>query len=86
MSPEPLAGEALGMDLEWSGTAEGETATDTKTGRQVMRVNPRFYRPAEVDLLIGDASKAREKLGWQASVGIRELAQMMAKSDYDALG
>jgi GDPmannose 4,6-dehydratase len=80
------AGTALGMDVAWSGTGEAETATDTKSGKQVMKVNPKFYRPAEVELLIGDATKARTKLGWEASVTIQQLAEMMAKSDYDALG
>ncbi|NVJ64839.1 MAG: GDP-mannose 4,6-dehydratase, partial [Flavobacteriaceae bacterium] len=81
-----LAAEALGMDLEWSGSEENETAIDRKSGKLVMKVNPKFYRPAEVDLLLGDASKAREKLGWEPRVSIRELAEMMAKSDFDALG
>lgn len=80
-----FAAEALGMDLEWSGEAENETATDRKTGKLVMRVNPKFYRPAEVDLLIGDSSKARKTLGWEPEVDIRQLAEMMAKADYDAL-
>lgn len=78
------AAEALGMDLEWSGENEHETATDRKTGKLVMKVNKKFYRPAEVDLLIGDPTKAEEKLGWKASVDIQNLAQMMAKSDFDA--
>ena len=73
------------MDLDWQGSGESETATDRKTGKLVMRVNPKFYRPAEVDLLIGDATKARETLGWEPKVDIRELAQMMARADYDAL-
>lgn len=81
-----FAGEAVGMDLEWSGEAEKETATDRKTGKLVMKVNPKFYRPAEVDLLIGDPTKANDKLGWKATIDIRELASMMAKSDYDLLG
>lgn len=80
------AGTALGMDLEWTGEGENETATDRKTGKLVMKVNPKFYRPAEVDLLIGDASKAREKLGWEPAVTVEMLAEMMAKSDFDALG
>lgn len=79
------AAEALGMDLDWQGEGETETATDRKSGKLVMRVNPKFFRPAEVDLLIGDASKAREKLGWEPKVDIRQLAAMMAKSDFDAL-
>ncbi len=79
------AGEAMGMDLVWTGEGEAETATDRKTGKLVMKVNPKFYRPAEVELLIGDASKAREKLGWEPKVDVRQLAEMMAKSDYDQL-
>lgn len=79
------AGEALGMDLDWSGEGENETATDRKTGKLVMKVNPKFYRPAEVDLLIGNPQKAVEKLGWKATVDIRGLASMMATSDFDAL-
>ena len=81
-----FAAEELGMDLAWEGKAESETATDRKTGKLVMKVNPKFYRPAEVDLLIGDASKARTQLGWEPKVDIRSLASMMAKSDFDALG
>ncbi|MGB3245297.1 MAG: GDP-mannose 4,6-dehydratase [Sulfitobacter sp.] len=80
-----FAGETLGMDLEWSGTGEGETATDRKTGKLVMKVNPKFYRPAEVELLIGDPGKAKKNLGWEPKVKVRELAEMMAKSDYDDL-
>ena len=79
------AGEALGMNLVWDGEAENETATDRKSGKLVMKVNPKFYRPAEVELLIGDASKAREKLGWEATVDVRSLARLMAESDYDNL-
>jgi GDPmannose 4,6-dehydratase len=80
------AAETLGMELDWEseGTRE-ETATDRKTGKQVMRVNPKFYRPAEVDLLVGDASKAKGLLGWKPKVTIRQLATMMAQADYDAM-
>lgn len=80
------AAEALDMDLEWQGEGVSETATDRRTGKRVMQVNERFFRPAEVELLIGDASKAREKLGWVPQVGVRDLARMMARADYDALG
>ncbi|MEO0861155.1 MAG: GDP-mannose 4,6-dehydratase [Pseudomonadota bacterium] len=78
------AAEAMGMDLDWQGEGEAETATDRKSGKLVMKVNPKFYRPAEVDLLIGDPTKAKTKLGWEPKVDIRQLAEMMAKSDYDA--
>ena len=79
------AAETLGMDVDWQGENETETAHDRKTGKQLLRINPKFYRPAEVDLLIGDPSKAREKLGWEPKVDVRALAQMMARADYDAL-
>lgn len=77
------AAAAIGLDLEWSGSAESEQATDRKSGKVAVKVNPKFYRPAEVDLLQGDPTKARTKLGWQPKVTIRDLAAMMARSDYD---
>lgn len=79
------AASALGMDLEFEGEGINEFATDRKTGKRVVEVNEAFFRPAEVDLLIGDASKARSVLGWTPEVGIQDLAAMMAKADYDAL-
>jgi GDPmannose 4,6-dehydratase len=77
------AAQALGMELEWSGKELSEQAVDRKSGKTVIRVNPKFYRPAEVDLLLGDATKARTRLGWKPKVGIRQLAEMMAKADYN---
>jgi GDPmannose 4,6-dehydratase len=79
-----FAARALDMDLEWEGEAENETATDRKTGQQVIGINPKFYRPAEIDLVIGDARKAQKVLGWKAQTTVEDLAAMMAKSDYDA--
>ncbi|WP_421700838.1 GDP-mannose 4,6-dehydratase [Ancylobacter sp.] len=78
-----FAAEALGLALEWSGTAEAEQAVDRHSGKVAVKVNPKFYRPAEVDLLLGDATKARTRLGWEPKVTVRELADMMARSDYD---
>jgi GDPmannose 4,6-dehydratase len=71
---------AAGIDVTFSGKEENETAVDAN-GRMVMRINPRFYRPAEVDLLIGDASKAREKLGWACSTSLEQLCNMMVETD-----
>jgi GDPmannose 4,6-dehydratase len=75
--------QAVGIELEWSGTAEQEVALDSGSGKTVVSVNPRFYRPAEVDLLIGDSSKAREVLGWQASTQLEELCKMMVSADLE---
>lgn len=79
------AADALGMQVVWRGTGAGETAHDRVSGKTLMRVDPAFYRPAEVDLLVGDASKAKAQLDWQATVGVQDLAAMMARHDYDAL-
>ena len=59
---------------------------DRRSGRVAVRVNPAFYRPAEVDLLVGNAAKARAKLGWEPKVDVRALAAMMARADYDECG
>ncbi|CAB3791809.1 GDP-mannose 4,6-dehydratase [Paraburkholderia caffeinitolerans] len=76
-----MAFAAAGFQLEWQGRAERETAVDISTGRTLVRVSPRFYRPAEVDLLIGDASKAHSKLGWKPQTSLEQLCQMMVTAD-----
>ena len=60
------AGEALGFDLEWSGEGANARGIDRRTGKAIVIVTPEFYRPAEVDLLIGDPRKAKQKLNWEA--------------------
>ncbi len=72
---------AAGIAVEFSGKEEGETAIDTATGRTVMRINPQFYRPAEVELLIGDPAKARNDLGWEPKTNLEELCRMMVEAD-----
>jgi len=76
-----MAFRAAGITVEFSGSAEQEVAVDTATGKVVMRVNPRFYRPAEVDLLIGDPAKAKAKLGWSPTTRLEELCKMMVEAD-----
>ncbi len=76
-----MSAKALGFELAWKGKDEQETAVDTATGRTLVRVNPRFYRPAEVDLLIGDAAKAKAKLGWEAKTTLEELSRLMVEAD-----
>ena len=76
-----LAFKAAEIDIEWQGQGEAEKAIDVVTGNVVVQVNPRFYRPAEVELLIGDPTKAREKLGWEPKTTLEELCQMMVEAD-----
>ncbi|MEI6003388.1 GDP-mannose 4,6-dehydratase [Paraburkholderia bengalensis] len=76
-----MAFAAAGYQLEWSGRNERETGIDVRTGKTLIRVNPKFYRPAEVDLLIGCADKAREKLGWHPQTSLEQLCKMMVDAD-----
>ena len=76
-----MAGKAAGFELEFRGAAEQEVAVDRATGRTLMRVNPRFYRPAEVELLIGDPAKAHRELGWKPSTALEQLCDMMVAAD-----
>lgn len=78
-----MAFEATGVHLEWQGSDARETGIDTASGRTLVRINPRFYRPAEVDLLIGDASRARDSLGWSATTTLEELCRMMVAADIE---
>jgi GDPmannose 4,6-dehydratase len=73
--------KGAGIDVEFKGTAEVETAIDTATGKTVMRINPKFYRPAEVELLIGNPEKAKTKLGWAPITTLEQLCKMMVESD-----
>lgn len=77
------AGRALGFDLVWEGEAETEVGIDRKTGRTLVRVDPKFYRPAEVEILIGDPSKAKAALGWVPATDIGGLTELMVRADFD---
>jgi GDPmannose 4,6-dehydratase len=77
------AGSLLGMDIEWRGTGVDETGVDTRGGRTVVRVDPRYFRPTEVATLLGDASKARQKLGWSAEVSFADLVKEMVEADLE---
>lgn len=76
-----MAFKGAGITVDFKGTAEGETALDTATGKTVMRVNPRFYRPAEVELLLGNPARAKAKLGWEPQTTLEQLCQMMVEAD-----
>jgi GDPmannose 4,6-dehydratase len=71
----------LDLRIEWRGTGVDEQAVDVKTGKPIVRIDPRYFRPTEVDTLLGDSSKARRELGWQPSVGFDELVREMVMAD-----
>lgn len=75
------AAKYVGFDIRWEGEGENEKGYDSKTGKLLVEVDPRYFRPAEVELLIGDATKAKEKLGWEAKVDLDELVEIMMKHD-----
>lgn len=76
-----MAFAAADIDVAFDGQGEEEVAYEVGRGRVLVRVNPQFYRPAEVDLLIGDPSKAREKLGWESRTNLEELCRGMVQAD-----
>ncbi|ELX10958.1 GDP-mannose 4,6-dehydratase Gca [Janthinobacterium sp. HH01] len=76
-----MAFKAVDVALEWSGAADHEIGTCKKTGKVLVRVNPKFYRPAEVELLIGDPAKAEKELGWKPKTTLEQLCQMMVEAD-----
>jgi GDPmannose 4,6-dehydratase len=76
-----MAFKATGIEVEFKGVTENEIAVDINTGKEVMRVNPKFYRPAEVELLIGNPAKAKAILGWESKTTLEQLCQMMVAAD-----
>ncbi|MDP3888077.1 GDP-mannose 4,6-dehydratase [Hydrogenophaga sp.] len=76
-----MAFKGAGIDVDFRGTAENETAINTASGKTVMRINPKFYRPAEVELLIGNPAKAKAQLGWEPKTTLEQLCQMMVGAD-----
>jgi GDPmannose 4,6-dehydratase len=76
-----MAFKAAGMQVEFTGRDEKESAIDKATGKTVMRINPKFYRPAEVELLIGDPSHAADVLGWRPQTTLEQLCEMMVQAD-----
>jgi GDPmannose 4,6-dehydratase len=76
-----LAASHLGMQLQWKGKGVDETAVDTVTGKTVVRIDPRYFRPTEVDTLLGDPAKARDKLGWTPEISFAELVSEMVEYD-----
>ncbi|MDO8604201.1 MAG: GDP-mannose 4,6-dehydratase [bacterium] len=76
------AGKHLGFEIIWKGSGENEEGVDKKTGKTIIKIDPRYFRPAEVDILLGDYSKAKEKLGWEPETKFKELAKLMTEEDF----
>ena len=76
-----MTAKALDISIAWQGAGRDEIGVNTATGETIVRVNPKFFRPAEVDLLIGDASKAKQELGWEATTSLEELCRLMVEAD-----
>ena len=73
--------KAADIEIEWKGSEDNEVASEVASGKNIVQVNPKFYRPAEVDMLIGDPAKAKQELGWEAKTTLEELCQMMVEAD-----
>lgn len=78
-----LAFNELDMELEWTGNKEQEKGIEKKSGKSLVEVNPNYFRPTEVDLLIGNPEKARKNLGWEPKVNFNELVKIMTKADLE---
>jgi GDPmannose 4,6-dehydratase len=76
-----MAFREAGIELSWSGEGVHEQGRDAKSGKVLVEVDPRYFRPTEVDLLLGDPSKAREKLGWTPTHSLEELVRDMMHGD-----
>jgi len=77
------AGKYAGFDIEWQGSGVDEIGVDRLTGNTVIRINPKYYRPTEVDILLGDPTKAHKKLGWKAQTSFKGLVEIMMKADLE---
>ncbi len=80
-----LAFKEVVIEILWKGKGSEEFGIDSNTGKILVEIDPRYYRPTEVDLLIGDPSKAKEKLGWEPKVKLEELVKIMMKADEKAV-
>ncbi len=77
--------KVLDMEIEWKGKGLKEKGVNKKTGETIVEIDPQYFRPTEVDLLLGDASKAKEVLGWKAKTKFKDLVKIMIKSDLDII-
>tara|TARA_B100000029_G_scaffold301281_1_gene294189 strand:- start:47256 stop:48287 length:1032 start_codon:yes stop_codon:yes gene_type:complete len=80
-----IAFKELDLDLEWEGDGLNEKGIEKKTGKERVVINPDYYRPTEVEILQGDASKAKKELGWSPKIKFEELVSLMVKADYEKI-
>ena len=78
-----LTAKHLNMDLTWEGKGLDEKGIDKKTNKTIIKIDPRYFRPAEVDVLLGDYSKTKKELGWEPKIKFDQLVKIMTKADYD---
>ena len=78
-----LAFKELDIQIEWQGKGEDEIGVDAQTGKQIIGINKKYYRPTEVEQLMGDASKAKAELGWEPKTFLKELVKIMVKADWE---
>jgi GDPmannose 4,6-dehydratase len=76
-----VAASHLDISIDWNGVGEHEVGVNRATGKKIVQINPKYYRPAEVELLIGDATKAKNELGWESKTDIKELSRVMVEAD-----
>lgn len=76
-----IAAAELGLSIGWQGTGLDEVGIEQKSGKTIVRIDPRYFRPTEVETLLGDPSKAKEKLGWEPKISFAELVQEMIIED-----
>jgi len=81
-----LAFKCVDRTVQWKGSGVEEIGFDAQSGEELVRVDSRYFRPTEVDTLLGDPSKARRELGWQAKIGFEELVREMVAADLAAYG
>jgi GDPmannose 4,6-dehydratase len=77
--------EELGIKLEWEGEGIDEVGIDKKTCKPIIKINPKYFRPTEVDLLLGNPAKAKAKLDWEAKIKFTDLAKIMTRSDFELM-
>src|SRR3989344_3264893 len=78
-----LAFQQIGIEIKWQGLGKDEKGIDAKTGKVLVEIDERYFRPLEVDILLGDATKAKKKLNWQSKTKFQDLVKIMLQADLE---